>query len=123
MTTVPPLESMLALPLDQIEIVIGEALLAGELGSKDASDEQKRSVAQRWFARNLDTLRTLVCDSGALKKTAAGSHNKDRNTLVAALVDVLGTHFGSTVPVAALSVMIIYYGLDTLCPNFESANE
>jgi len=45
---------------------------------------------------------------------------KDRNATLGALVEILGSHYGMTVPVAALSVMIMHYGVDKLCPAFDT---
>lgn len=109
-------DPILALPLDEIEIVLGEALLGDEFGAKDASDAEKRRIARRWFEENLASFREHVCGSGLVKEALTGPGKKDRNAILGALVDILGSHYGMTVPVAALSVMIMHYGLDRLCP-------
>ena len=105
---------MLAKSPAEIEILIGEALLADDFGAKDASEAEKRAVARRWFEANLDTFRALVCGSAALR-AVFGSKKKDRNALLGALADVLGSQYGLTIPVTALSAMIIHYGVDKLC--------
>jgi hypothetical protein len=105
------MDPFLELPLDEIEVMIGEALLADGFGAKDANDAEKRLVARRWFQANMEAFRAAVCASGSV----VASVNKDRNALLGALVDVLGNRFGVTVPVAALAVMIMHYGVDRLC--------
>jgi hypothetical protein len=108
-------DAILATPLAQLEIIIGDALLAEEFGSKEHSDAEKRSVARRWFENNLDAFRRQVCGSSTVVQAAIGPAKKDRNALLGALVDVLGTLYGATVPVAALAAMIVHYGVDRLC--------
>ncbi|MEU6749381.1 hypothetical protein ABZ914_24425 [Spirillospora sp. NPDC046719] len=105
------MDPILELPLDEIEVLIGEALLADAFGAKDANNAEKRLVARRWFQANMEAFRAAVCGSGAVVASA----DKDRNALLGALVDVLASRFGVTVPVAALSVMIMHYGVDRLC--------
>ncbi|MVZ99276.1 hypothetical protein F8568_002510 [Actinomadura sp. LD22] len=105
------MEPIFELPLNEVEVMIGEALLADGFGAKDANDAEKRLVARRWFQANMEAFRAAVCGSGSV---VAGA-NKDRNALLGALVDVLGSRFGVTVPVAAVSVMIMHYGVDRLC--------
>jgi len=117
MSTSPsPAELMLAKSPEEIEVLIGEALLADDFGAKDASDAERRAVARRWFEANLGAFRMLVCGSAALR-AVFGAGKKDRNALLGALADVLGSQYGMTVPVTALSAMIIHYGLDKLCPT------
>jgi hypothetical protein len=115
-TTSSPSDPILAKSIDEIEVIVGEALLADDFGTKDASEAEKRQVARRWFENNLAAFRAHVCGSEVVKQGIAGPAKKDRNALLGALVDVLGSHYGTTVPVAALSVMIIHYGIDRLCP-------
>ncbi|MFF3863288.1 hypothetical protein [Streptomyces sp. NPDC002209] len=114
---------MTTMALDEAELVIGEALLADDFGSKEPSENEKRAVARRWFDSNLPKLRNLICGSAAVRAAALGPGKKDRNALIAALVDVLGTSMGLVVPVTALSIMIMHYGLDRLCPKFADAGE
>ena len=116
-------DAVFAMSADQIEVMIGEALLADEFGSKDVSDSEKRSIARQWFASNLDRFRDLVCGSDAVRDSVLAPEKKDRNTLLGALIDVLDAQFGVTVPVAALSVMIAYWGVDKLCPDLTSGEE
>jgi hypothetical protein len=109
-------EALLSLPVEDIEQLIGAALLAETFGSKEPSNQEMRATARRWFAANLPGIRSLVCESAVIRSGLGGRGAKDRNTLVGALIDVLGTRYGVTVPVAALAVMIIHFGIERLCP-------
>ena len=110
-------DAMFAMSSDHIEAMIGEALLADEFGSKGVSDAEKRSIARNWFTDNLDRFRDLLCGSHAVRDSVLGPGKKDRNALFGALIDVLDAHFGVTVPVAALAVMIVHWGIDKVCPD------
>lgn len=116
-TTPSASDPLLAMSPAEIEIIVGEALLADEFGAKDAGDAEKRKVARRWFENNLPSFRERVCGAELVSEVLRGPNKKDRNALFGALVDVLGAHYGVTVPVAALSVMIMHYGVDRLCPS------
>jgi hypothetical protein len=98
--------------------VIGEALLAEGFGAKDPSDSDRRAAARRWFRANLSEFKALICGNQAVA-AAFTPTNRDRNALLSALVDVLGSQYGMTVPVTALSAQIVHYGLDKLCPSLE----
>jgi hypothetical protein len=110
-------------PLPRIELIIGEALLEDDFGSKPAGDEEKRAIARRWFESNLASFQRLICASAVVREAVLSPANKDRNALIGALIDVLNASFGLTVPVAALSVMIIHYGLGRLCPALEPSED
>ncbi|MFF3340366.1 hypothetical protein [Streptomyces flavidovirens] len=115
-------EFLLAKSPDELDLVLGEVLLADGFGAKDPSDSEKRAAARRWFQANLAGFRALICGNTAVK-LALSSDNRDRNSLLSALIDVLGSQYGMTVPVTALSAQIVHYGVDKLCPSLGSATE
>ncbi|MET7367600.1 hypothetical protein ABZS61_17430 [Streptomyces sp. NPDC005566] len=106
---------------DDLELIFGEALLADEFGAKDQSDGEKRAAARRWFQAQLSGLRTLVCQNPSIAGYL-GPEAKDRNALLSVLIDILGSQYGQTVPVAALSAQVLHYGIDKLCTCSESGS-
>ncbi|MEV5433187.1 hypothetical protein [Streptomyces sp. NPDC052701] len=111
-------QDYLAKSSDELDLVIGGALLAEGFGGKDPSDSDRRVAARRWFQANLSQFRELICGNQTIAAAFASS-GRDRNALLTALVDVLGSQYGMTVPVTALSAQIIHYGVDKLCPSLE----
>jgi hypothetical protein len=110
--------NVLDLSQDEIDALIGDALLADEFGAKPASAAEKRQAARLWFQSNLGKIRTAVCPNLFVKSFLLGKDNKTRNELLAAVVDALLKLGGwGVVPVAVLSARIINYGLDQLCPS------
>ncbi|GAA2897659.1 hypothetical protein GCM10010517_62730 [Streptosporangium fragile] len=109
--------SLLDRDADALYLAIGEALLAGELKSKDADDDEKRETGRAWFEQNLQVFRKAVCTSVRIRKVVFGPGKVERNTLFAALVDTLAALNGFQVPVAVVSAQLIHYGLGRLCPN------
>jgi hypothetical protein len=61
----------LSIPIEQIEIMIGEALLADDFGSKPAGDAEKRAVARRRFETNLTAFQRSVCGSALVRETGS----------------------------------------------------
>jgi hypothetical protein len=102
----------------ELDLVIGESLLAGQFGSKPASDTEKQALARRWFEINQDRFRNAVCPNPIVSGYLLGKENKTRNELLAAVVDALLKLGGwGTIPVAVLSARLLNYGLDRLCPE------
>ncbi|MEU5069179.1 hypothetical protein AB0G95_34630 [Streptomyces virginiae] len=108
-------DTVLSLSQDELELIIGAALLADEFGAKDQSDGERRAAARRWFLAQLSSLRALVCQHPAIVEHL-GPEAKDRNAVLSVLIDILGSRYGQTVPVAALSAQLLHYGIDKLCP-------
>jgi len=108
---------------DDLDLEIGRYLLADELGSKKVGDEEARSVGRRWFALQIEKLRSAVCDSDVVKNHLSGSQVKTRNELFAAVVDVLLKMSGlAGVPVATLGARLIHYGIEQLCTCNDSGD-
>jgi hypothetical protein len=106
--------ALLDLPTWQLDVMLGEALTAGEFGSRDLTDIEKQSAARRWLSANLDRIRDAVCGS-RVRTVLFGAETEKRNLLFAAVADALGTLRGLPVPVSVLSARLIHYGLDGIC--------
>ena len=107
--------ALLDAPENELDLLLGEALVADEFGAKDLSEAEKQAVAQRWFNAHLADFRHAICES-QLRGKIFGSEKMERTTLFAAVIDTLGTGaFGMPVPVAVLAARLIKYGLDRLC--------
>ena len=101
---------------DELDIMLGDALVAEEFGAKDLTDVEKQATARRWFVSNLGRFRQAICDSPVRTKIFAAGKS-DRNLLFAAVVDALLKVAGLPVPPAVLSAKIIHYGVDQLCED------
>ncbi len=108
----------LSMSIEELEVLIGESLMEGELGMKPASDAEKRLAAKKWFEINLRRFGKAVCSNKIVKNHLLGKENKTRNELLAAVIDVLLKLGGwGSIPIAVLSARLIHYGLDRLCPS------
>lgn len=105
----------LEMSTDQLDIILGEALVRDEFGAKDRSDVEKRTTAQRWLSFNLDKLRIALCSSSPVRKALVSPETEKRDLLFAAVIDALGTMRGLPVPVTVLSARMVHYGIDRLC--------
>ena len=101
---------------DELDLLLGEALVADEFGAKDLSDVEKRAAARRWFDAHVKEFQHAVCTSSIRTKIFAPKKT-DRNTLFASVLDALGKLAGIPVPVAVLTARLIHYGLDQLCAD------
>jgi hypothetical protein len=115
--TAPLDSSLLDLDPDTLDIMLGRAVLAGELKSAPPGDEESRSAGRAWFERNLAELRKAVCTSVHVRRLAFGPDKVERNMLFAAIVDTLATIGKFPVPLAVVSAQIMHYGLGKLCAN------
>jgi hypothetical protein len=102
----------------ELEIMMGEALVADEFGAKDLTNVEKQATARRWFAAHLSEFREALCVS-PIRTEIFSAAKSDRNMLFAAVVDGLGKIHGLPVPVAVLSARLVHYGLDQLCAETE----
>ncbi len=109
---------------EELDLLLGEALLQDSLGSKAMADDEKRKVAQNWFRANMPTFASLICDQSNIINFLAGPEKKERNELIAGMAEVLmkasGINF-SIVPVAIIAVKLWHYGVAQLCA--ESSKE
>ncbi len=110
--------NFLDLSFDELSIIIGNSLTEEALGSKPLKDSEKMEVGKNWFAANLGKIKELVCNNEIIQQQVFKEGNKERNLLYAAVIDVISSYYGS-LPVSALSAMIINYGLGKLCDQFE----
>jgi hypothetical protein len=108
--------ALLDAPDDELDLLLGEALVADEFGAKDLSDTEKRAAGRRWFDAHLAEFRHAICVESPLRAKLFSAEKMERTALFAAVVDTLGTGaLGLPVPVAVLSARLIKYGLDKLC--------
>lgn len=111
--------TLLDLPTWQLDVMLGEALTAGDFGARDQTDIEKQAIARNWLTANLDPMREAVCGS-RVRAIMFGPDTEKRNLLFAAVLDGLGTLRGLPVPVSVLSARLVHYGLDRIC-GIESA--
>jgi len=110
---------LLGLTASELELMLGDALVADEFGAKDLSAAERRAAARRWFNAHLQDFREAICVSSPLRTMIFSADKVDRNTLFAAVIDAVGTTvLGTHVPIAVLSARLIQYGLDTLCAGY-----
>ena len=67
---------------DDLDLVIGKALVKDSLGSKPQSDPQIRRTARSWFEVSLPQLQQAVCEEGKLGNYLVGPEAKERNILI-----------------------------------------
>ncbi len=115
---VPGENSFLEMSSAELDLLLGESLVAEEFGAKELSAVEKQAAARRWFASHLHDFQQVLCVS-PVRTSIFSADKADRNTLFAAVVDTLGKVTGLPVPVAVLSARIIHYGLDKLCAETE----
>lgn len=105
----------LAKSVDDLDLEIGRALLADELGSKKVSDRELRSTARRWLESNIDNFRYAICGNEIVQSQLMGEENIKRNELFTAVADALLSISGIGVPLTTLAARLIHYGLERLC--------
>ena len=102
--------------IDELDQLIGQYLLADDLGFKSFTQKEFRETAQRWFAMRLGEIRKLVCTNPKVQKLLTSKSKQDRNELFCAVVDALLTFAGCDhIPIAALAARLLHYGIDSLC--------
>src|SRR3972149_2262987 len=99
---------VLQMSTDELDLIIGETLLAKEFGSKPASNAEKRAMARRWFEGNLDRFRNAVCPNALVRAYLLGAQNRTRSELLAAVADALLKLGGwGVIPVVVLSARLM----------------
>jgi hypothetical protein len=104
------------MPMNQLEILLGEHLLASGLGSKPVTGEMKRRAGRNWFERNLHNLRAAICQKDSLVMSMFAREKKDRNMLFARICDLVAASF-HLFPAAVIAGMVLHYGIDQLCTS------
>jgi hypothetical protein len=120
MTNQCPDRNYLAMSEEELDLVLGEALLASSLGSKQISDTEKRTAAKNWFTANLKRIVQAVCIDAGVTNFLLGPQRKERNLLFVTVADALVKMFGQEVhfvPTGALAAKLIHYGIDNLCKD------
>ena len=108
--------ALLDVPSSELELIIGEAVVAGEFGAKDLTDADKQSAGRAWLERHRKELRRAICVDSPLRNNVFAAESMDRTTLFAGVIDAVGTvTLGIPVPAAVLSARLVQYGLDKLC--------
>ncbi|WP_157661003.1 hypothetical protein [Burkholderia ubonensis] len=100
---------------DEIDLIIGEAILSQTFGAKPQSDNEKRALAREWFVAHLPVFANAICDGNGPIQRIVGAEQKDRNLLIGEILDAVLKSIGVPVPVGALTVKIIHFGVDRLC--------
>jgi len=100
---------------NEIDLIIGEAILSQTFGAKPQSDDEKRALARNWFVAHLPVFANAICDRNGPVQKLAGAEQKDRNLLIGEILDVVLKSIGVPVPVGALTVKIVHFGIDRLC--------
>lgn len=59
--------ALLDAPDDELDLLLGEALVADEFGAKDLSDTEKRAAGRRWFDAHLAEFRQAICVDSPLR--------------------------------------------------------
>ena len=114
--------ALLDVPENELDLLIGEALVAEEFGAKELSEAEKRATARRWFDLHLAEFQHAICVESSLRTKLFAPESMDRNTLFAGVADAVSTvALGVPVPVALLSARLVKYGLDKLCADTPSA--
>ena len=108
---------LLELDDDALDLLIGTAVLAHELQSKEPSEHDRRSAGRVWFEHNLDQFRKVICTSTVIRRIMFSPDASDRDTLFAAVIDTVAVLRGLQAPVAVVAARLTHYGLDRLCPN------
>lgn len=116
MTEVPNYAEM---PVDVLEEAVGRYLMQGELGMRRPDAATLRRAARRWFASLREELAENICGNESLRKVWFGPRQKDRNFLMMAIGDAVAAIHGIPVPVGALAAMVLHYGIDSLCPEWQ----
>jgi hypothetical protein len=105
---------LMELPVEALEERIGEELLVGSLAMKAADPATKRSAARNWWRSHLAALRGVICDNRFICEHLFSSSDKDRNSVIATLFDVMTATY-SGIPVACLIALTYHYGPEKLC--------
>jgi len=105
---------------NDLDVLIGDFLLAEELHSKDFGDDEKRNLGVRWFRLRLSQLRAAICGNQAIE---AAVESGETNLLAAAVVDaILHSSVGLDVPVTVLAAKVIQVGIRRICSHGEEGS-
>ena len=100
---------------EEIELSVGRCLLAPTaLAAKPRKDRDFRVAARRRFAGNRQRISDALCSDPFIKKMVDGDV-RDRNIIIATIIDIFGTTFVGFVPVAADATMIFNYRIEKIC--------
>jgi hypothetical protein len=101
-----------AMDADELDLLIGEAVLRDSMFSKPLSDEEVRAAGREYFQSLLPALRERLCRNSVVAAVFSEG-TKDRNTLITELAEQL---FGIELPLA-LAARVLYFGFERLCPR------
>lgn len=97
----------------ELDLLLGDAELAGAAGGKDASDAEKVNLGRSHFTELLPTIRQQICGNTAIEGLLAEEH-RERNDIIIAIGGLLTGV--SPVPYV-LAARVLYYGYGRLCPS------
>ncbi len=97
--------------IDALLSELGTALhkQSGHLDARPPRPETLIRTAKEWIENQREEIGKLIHANPKLKKIAYDE--RDKQTLIAALIDILTGYFGG-IPIAALATLIVHYGLD-----------
>lgn len=102
---------------DELDLILGDALLKESFGNASMSDDEKRQAAKNWFKSNISIFAKSICEDNSIGNILIGKDKKERNILICSVLDVVLKSLGVSVPVAALAAKILHYGVENLCTN------
>jgi hypothetical protein len=104
-------DDALTLSVDELDILLGEQIAEETFNTNITTARERIRIAHLWFTDNLPALRSRLCDREIILTLLSPEH-KDRNTILAAIADLLQGF--SPIP-TVLAVRILHYGYDQLC--------
>jgi hypothetical protein len=106
------IERLLPSSLESLERQIG-AQVPSKLRHHPPGSEQKE--AKDWFQKHASELRERVCKSHTVKQLLKNDSNWEPISIVAAIIDGIGSPFFYGIPVTLLSVYLFKRGIKEFC--------
>jgi hypothetical protein len=107
-------DALLKLSEQELDLRLGDALLADSFGAKDLTDEDKRRRAENWFAAKKAEFQRTVCSNSFVQGYVQKKDAVERE-LFDAVLSALTSMVGVPVPFSVLAAKIVRYGVTNLC--------
>lgn len=95
--------------LDQLAVLVASSPGVRAFGSSEPTEEEKRELGMALFKRVLAAAKDRLC--GERLRVVAAS---DEATIVSRVADLIAS-FAGGLPVVALAMMVVKYGLKRIC--------